>query len=139
MSFRLGFETGMDTLHILLLLSYCLWLWCNMLWKYQFQGMEIGRPRYVCFYFTVLWFLWFILAWLFLCFFVFIGCLMCFLALVLFVIYFPVKPRFLVRFMVEPKISGQLSWVQTNLGQKVYTLFDLLFFRVLRVFLTNTP
>jgi len=79
------------------------------------------------------------LVFFFFCVFVFIGCLMCFLALVLFVVYFRVKPRFLVRFMVEPKISDQLSWVQTNLDQRVYTLFDLLFFRVLRVFLTNNP
>jgi hypothetical protein len=39
--------------------------------------------------------------------FMFFGCLVCFFTLVLFLAYFRVKSRFLGRFMVESKISGQ--------------------------------
>ena len=130
MSFRLGFETGMDTLHILLLLSYCLQLlWCNMLWKYQCQEMEIGRPRYLfvfilqsCDFYASYW-----LGFIF----VFCLCFCVFLALFFF---------FCGLFLGQTKIFNSVhggtknfrsTWSgKKNLGQKVYTQFGLPFFRV---------
>ena len=64
-----------------------------------------------------------------------------FFYLVLFVVCFWVKSRFLVRFIMEQKISNQPSRVKNKiLGQRIYTLIGLPFLWSfgLRVFLANT-